>query len=147
MKKRVLWYLVLVVLPVLAVGLAMMPGSVRVVTMETGQLENFTYFDLLPQNTVWFLTPLAGLLALVTAGIAVGAAVSRRVGWLKPLWMTACAGAALAALPVLFRGEMLVAPNVGVPLLLAAEACVAGMMKKRNVPAAQEHPAQRLRER
>lgn len=136
MKKQTMQKVFLVLLPILAVGLATTRDSVTVLDTRAGVTEFYSYFEMLPEGALRMLTPLAAVLSLAS-GVLAGlyAAVSKE--WaVKGVFGTAFCAATAAALPILMRGDILVVPNVFFPILMGAECILAYVMRKK--PAKQE---------
>ena len=71
MKKKALVKSLLILLPVLAVGLATTMDSVIVFDAAAGITSYYSYFDLIPVTSLQNLPPLAGLLCAVCGICAV----------------------------------------------------------------------------
>lgn len=122
MKKKTVFKIVLVLLPILAVALATTVNSVTVVDKATGTTAYYSYFELIPDELLQMLPPLAGTLCIVTGVFAIGAAVSRKGWWLTGVKWLALAASIAAVAPILVQGrEVTVLPNVGVPVMMLAE--------------------------
>lgn len=137
MKKANIKQILLIAFGVIAVYTACMPGSVSVYDM-TQIKEPFrcTYFTLVEGVTGGFCLPLAGLCSCVTllmSGICVAAKKQNLLSGIKILSMV---GAILAVVPILIMGNQIVlVPNVLLPIALMCEYCVANsMQKKENTP-------------
>lgn len=140
MKKEALMKSFLVLLPVLAVGLATTVNSVTIYDAASGITTYSSYFTRLDIGEYAQVTPLAGLLCAVAGILAAIFLISKKETWLICVrWISL--GAALAAvLPILLRGEILVIPNVGVPLLMLAQWLLSSYMlrgKKEELVALQ----------
>ena len=62
MKKRAILKSLLILLPILAVGLATTGDSVLVFDAQSGVTEYYSYFDLIPDTGLQMLPPLAAML-------------------------------------------------------------------------------------
>ena len=121
MKKQMLQKVFLILLPTLATGLATTKDSVTVADQLTGVTGYYSYFDLIPATNMQILPPLAAVLCLLTAALAVVYVVAKKEGCLQAIKVTTF-GAMLAAVgPILLRGDILVIPHVGLPLIMAVE--------------------------
>ena len=130
MKKTIILKAVLFLLPVLAVGLATTVNSVTVFHTLTGQTEYFSYFNELPVENLKLVTPLTALLAFLSGVLAVAYIASKRPSFLKAAGYVALASSCLAAVPMMLREEVLVIPNVGLPIFMVREYLVAYMLEK-----------------
>ena len=118
MKKQILIKSLLILLPVLAVGLATTLDSVPVFDTVSGTTEYYSYFDEIPVQTVSYLRSLAGVLNVVSgirAAVWIG---KKKDGCLKFSGYAGLAAAAVASVPIMMRGEILVVPNVGFPIFM-----------------------------
>lgn len=145
MKKQTLLKLFLILLPVLAVGLATTGNSVTVFDSQTGTTAYYSYFDLLPVATMRMVTPLAGILSILAGGFAIGSVVSKQSWCRKTVKWLSIAAATVAVLPILVRGDVLVVPNVGFPIFMGAEWILAWIMDKKPGEKTAEQSGPRLR--
>jgi len=130
--KGLLQKVFLILLPVLAIGLATTRDSVVVFSSQTGVTEYYSYFDLMPNSNLQMLPPLAALLCIVCGLFAVVYLISGKRRNLKGIVATSFCGATLAIIPVTLREEVLVVPNVGLPLLLIVDCLLAYYMYKHS---------------
>lgn len=131
MKKQILLKSVLILLPTLAVGLALAGDSVTVFDTVTGNLEYYSYLDLLPVANLQMVTPLAAILSLVSgilAGVYLGFG---KKGCLKAVMAVSFVSSVLAVIPVLLRETVLVIPNVGLPIFMLIQCLLAYYYLKR----------------
>ena len=132
MNKKVLLLSLLMVLPVLAVGLAITGDSVMLFDTVTGETRYYAYFDILPVAKLSMITALAGILA-AAGGIAAAVYMARKKpGALKAAGYLSLAAAALAAIPNVMRDQILVIPNVLFPILMMAEYVVTYYLGKEK---------------
>ena len=129
MAKSVLKKVFLIMLPALAVLLAAAVDSVTVMDAGTGIAEAYSYFDLIPGTSFWMCPPLAAILAVVSLVLAVCVAAGKNRCAMPLVW-TGLLSAALAALPIVIRGDILVIPNVGLPILMLIECLIANAAHK-----------------
>lgn len=132
MNKKRLKTIFLVLLPVFAAGMAVNPGSVMLYDSAQDKLTYCSYFALLPEGTFRISTVLAGLLACLSGGLAITYWVSKKERVVKAILYTSLIGATLAAVPILIDGAIRVLPNVGVPILLIAQAAVAYFIPEKK---------------
>ena len=132
MKKKILLKALLIVFPILAVGLATTMNSVTVFNTVTGETQYYSYFDALPVTNLQMITPLTALMAALSGILAAVYMATKRHVLLKTVSYAAMASAVAAAIPMLVREEILVLPNVGLPIFMMAEYCIAYYMSKEN---------------
>ena len=130
MKKKVILKVLLIVFPILAVGLATTVNSVTVFNTVTGETQYFSYFDVLPVANLQMITPLAALLAALSGILAAAHMATKRQSLLKAVAYAALASAAVAAIPMVLREEILVIPNVGLPIFMMIEYCIGYFLGK-----------------
>ena len=146
MNKKKIWLALLVALPILASGFAGMPDAVRVWDEAMETVQYYTYFDLLPQGAIRTATPTAATLTCAAGVMAIFYAATKKGYALTGILVASFLGALAAVLPIVFPQELMVMPNVAVPILLGAECIFALDMKKRHDPAEEKQVrAPRLR--
>ena len=143
MKKMKILTGVMIALPVLGAGFAGMPDSVRVWDTVNQSMTYYSYFDLLPVEGMQVVPVLAGLLTCAAAVMAIYFAVTKKAFAIGSTLLASAAGLIAATFPLLLRQEILVIPNVLVPILLAAECGVAFYMKKHFKPVEEHTPPRR----
>ena len=131
MKKQTLVRSLLILLPVLAVGLATTVDSVMVYDSVAGTTVYYSYFDPIPGSDLQMLPPLAATLAVISGILAAIFLGKKRTGVLKASGIVAFASAAAASIPMMIRGETLVIPNVGLIVLMLAHFLVARYVEKQ----------------
>lgn len=147
MKKQALLKSILILLPILAVGLATTTDSVMVFDSLAGTTEYYSYFDLLPVADYQMLTPLAGMLCIASGILAVVYLAAGKKKCLTASGYTALAVSILAILPVIQGGDVKVMPNVGVPILMLAHYAYAYFWGKNETRFEGEKKAPRLKKR
>ena len=130
MKKSVMRKLVLLLLPIMAVVLATTGNSVKVYDIAAETVQNYSYFTLLPVEKLQMLTPLAAILTVATLVLAVIYLIAERRWCLQGIRYTAGLATCAAACPNLIRGDVLVMPNVLLPILMAVELLIANAARK-----------------
>ena len=130
MNKQRILKLLLIALPVMAVGLATTVDSVMVFDSGAGSVQYYSYFSLIPGLGVQMVVPLAAILCIVCTVLAVAAVALKRAGCVIAVKWTAFAAATAAVVPVLLRGAIVVVPNVLLPMLMAAEFVTAFFLNK-----------------
>ena len=132
MKKSGILFYLLVAIPVLAVVLAAAGDSVMVFDTVTKETQYYSYFDILPVAKLAMLTPLSALLAAASGISAAVYMAKKKEGAMKATGYLALAAACIAVIPNILREQVMVIPNVGLPLLLFAEyvlTCYLGKQK------------------
>lgn len=145
MKKQALLKSFVILLPILAVGLASTRDSVLVFDTQAGTTAYYSYFDLLPVAEYQLITPLAGLLCIVSGILAAVYLIGQKKGCLMASAVASFAASALGILPVIHSGDVRVFPNVGVPIMMFADYVLAYYVAKNEAKLAQKNKAPRLR--
>ena len=129
--KKINWKnVILILMPVLAVGLATTTDSVMVFDSAAGTTEYYSYFDLIPDSNFAIAMPLAAILSLVSGILAAIMIVKKNPKMLKGIAGCSFVAATVAVLPILLKGEVVVFPNVGLPIFMMVDWLVAYMMLK-----------------
>ena len=139
MKKQTLLRIFLILMPVLAVGLATTGDSVSVFDTQTKVMTYYSYFDILPVNGLQIVPAAAAIACLVSGIFAAVYMVKKQEKQLKIIRGLAIAAATLGVLPILIRGSVLVIPNVGVAIFMAVQWVLAYFAGKK--PAQTDKPA------
>lgn len=130
MKKQTIVKALLILLPVLAVGLATTMDSVTVFDPNTGVIEYYSYFDLLPVKNQSMIPVLAAVLALCSGILAAVFLGKKKEGCLKASGYVAFVSAIVACIPILIQGEQMVVPNVGLPIFMLVQFAVTRYAEK-----------------
>lgn len=146
MKKQTILKSLLILLPILAVGLATTTDSVLVFDTLSGVAEYYSYFDLVPVVNLQMLPPLAAMLSLVSGIIAVIYMAKKKEWCLKGILGTTFVSACLVAIPIVQQGEVRVVPNVGLPIFMIIDCLVAYYILK-HPDKAEEKKAPRLKKK
>ena len=147
MKKQTLIRSLLILLPVLAVGLATTTDSVTVFDTVTGTTEYYSYFDPASAANLQMLLPLAATMCLVSGILAAVYLGKKSMRCLKISGYVAFAAAAVASIPIMLRGEVLVIPNMGVPVFMLLHYGVAYFVAKMPQETKNSKHAPRLKKR
>lgn len=131
MKKQMLIKSLLILLPVLAVGLATTVDSVTVFNTLSGTTEYYSYFEMVPVENLQMLPPLAAVLSLVSGVLAAIYLGKKNMRCLKAAGYAAFGAAVAACIPIAIRGEILVVPNVALPLFMLIQYLVCYSVEKR----------------
>ena len=125
MKKQTLVKSLLILLPILAVGLATTRDSVIVFDTATGVTEYYSYFDLAPLEKLQMLPPLAAMLSFAS-GICAAVWLATKKDWsLKGIFGTSFAAATAAGIPVMIQETVRMVPNVGLPIFMIIQCLIA----------------------
>ena len=147
MKKKTIVKSLLILLPVLAVGLATTGDSVMVFDPATGAMEYFSYFSLLPYGAFQLVTPLAALLAALSGVLAAVYLGMKSKKCLKGVQIVSMAAAIVAVVPILLPGDVKIVPNVGLPIFMLVQYGVAYYQQKQTeeVKHQEKLPARRIK--
>lgn len=130
MKKRALLKSCLILLPVLAVGLATAMDSVVVYNSLTGETRYFSYFAAEPVAQVQLLLPVAAMLCLA-GGVCGAVYLVKKKEWaLKAIVWTSLIAACAASVPTVTQGDVKVVANVGFPIFMLINWLVASYIQK-----------------
>lgn len=144
MNKTIMQKLFLILLPVCAVGLASAGDSVTVFDPASQGTVCGSYFDLIPESGNYqILPPLAAMLAVACVVLGIAYMVKVKSGLLKGIFWAAILSAAAASLPIALRGDIIVVPNVLMPILMCGQAVLAYVMG-RKPKAEEENTGKRL---
>ena len=130
MKKRVFVQSLLILLPVLAVGLATTQNSVTVFDTVSGQTRYFSYFDILPVSNLQMITPLTALCSVASGILAAIYMAKKKPALLKASGYAAIASVCLVAIPTVMRETVMVIPNVGLPIFMVIHFICCSMLPK-----------------
>lgn len=145
MNRKTVYNALLIGLPALAIVLASGAESVRILDRATNTSTYQSYFDLLPEGTFQLSTILAMGLAVVALIFGIVYVVSGSHKWLKRIYLLTFASVFVAEIPTLLQSELLVLPNVLVPILLIADCAMAYYkMKKPPEENNKQKPGDRL---
>ncbi len=147
MKKQTLIKSLLVLLPVLAVGLATTTDSVTVFDTLAGTTEYYSYFDPIPVTSLQMLPPLAATLCVISGILAAVYLGKKSMRCLKASGYVAFAAAAVASIPIMVRGDVLVIPNMGLAVFMLIHYLVAYLVAKMPQENKNGKKAPRLKKR
>ena len=131
MKKNTITKLVLLLLPLLAVVLATTGNSVKVFDTTTETVRNYSYFTALPVENMQMLTPLAAILAVASLALAVIYMITEKRWCVQSICYTAALSTCAAAAPNLLHNNVIVMPNVLLPILMAVLFVMANILRKK----------------
>lgn len=121
MKKERIFNLALILLPVVAVGIACTPNSILLYDAEKDAAAYTTFLALLPEGTLRIAPVLALLLSSISAGFAISFVLGRKQGFLKAIQVLSFLAVTAAVVPILMQTQVRVLPNMWVPLLMAGQ--------------------------
>ena len=148
MKKETVFNALLIGLPAVAIILASGEKSVRIYDRVANTNVYQSYFDLLPESAFQISTVLAMGLAIFALIFGIAHMVSKDKKWFRGIYLTTFASVFAAEIPTLMQNELLVLPNVLVPILLIADCAIAyAMMKKPQEAQKKQNQGQRLQAR
>ena len=130
MKKKTLVKCLLILLPVLAVGLATTGDSVLVYDAQAGVTKYFSYFATEPVTQVQMLLPLAAMLCLASGVCGAVYLVKKKEWSLNAVIWTSLLAACAAAAPTVMQGDVKVVANVGLPIFMVIDWLVASYIQK-----------------
>lgn len=146
--KKINWKnVILILMPVLSVGLATTMDSVMVFHSAAGTTEYYSYFELIPGSNFAILMPLAAILSLVCGILAAIMIVKKNPKMLKGIVACSFFAATFAVLPILLKGEVVVFPNVGLPIFMMVDCLVSYTILKNPQPEQLTKPQHRLKAR
>ena len=148
MNQKKILNILLVLFPMVAVVLAGMANAVTVcLVTETESLVTYcSFFTLVEDVQLAICLPAAGLCSAVTFGMAIIYLVKKTNFWLTGVTVASFAALTLAVLPIVYRNEVYLIPNMWVPLLMTAEAILAyGILKTPEKPEEKEKKAKKAR--
>ena len=135
-------------LPAAAIAVASGNKSVRIIDRTAGVETYQSYFDLLPESCFQISTILAMGLAIFALIFGIVYVVKKDPKWFKSIYLLTFASVFAAEIPTLMQSELLVLPNVLVPVLLIVDCVLAyGKMKKPQKEQKKQAPANRLQPR
>ncbi len=138
MKKETLVLMTLILIPLIAVGIAISPDSVMVIQDQTMTTMSFAQ----PYEGADFgwCAPVALILTYVLFAAVVIYAITKKQLLLKIVRGIAFVGMSLVALPIIAKSEILIVPNAFVGLLLAAQWVISHFALRSMNPKKEEKP-------
>lgn len=145
MKKQAIVKSLLILLPILAVGLATAGDSVIVFDSVSGATEYYSYFDLIPVENVRTLPALAAMLSLLSGVLAAVWMVKKKEWCLKGIVGVAMASACAAVIPTVQQATFKAVPNVGLPIFMIINCLVAYHFVKHPEKKEEKKAAKKLK--
>lgn len=147
MKKQTLVKSLLILMPILAVGLATTGDSVIVFDSVSGVTEYYSYFDLIPVESMRTLPSLAAMLSVVSGILAAIWMVKKKEWCLKGIVGVAMASACLAVIPTIQQATFKAVPNVGLPIFMIINCLVAYHLVKHPEKKEEKKAPRRLKKK
>ncbi len=133
MKNQKYWNIALLVLPLFAWIMEIMPGSVQVLPTDGSQVEGtFNFFSLTNPGLVGLCTPFAAIMTCITFMFVVIYVVSKKKRWLSCTKVCSFLVLFAAPLPIVVRPEPMVIPNVVVPIAMGLECLICIYLAKKD---------------
>lgn len=133
-NKKTILKTLLMLFAVLAMGLSTTVDSVKVFNTVTGDSMQGSYFSMLPVGSMQMLAPFAGLCCMAVLALALVVIIGKQEQLAVMIKWLSLVAACVAVLPIVARGEIVVIPNVGVPLFLLGEWIVSSLISKKEEP-------------
>ena len=122
----------MIMLPPMAFGLATTMDSLMVYDTVSGVTSYYSYFQQVPGVPMALLAAVGGVMCIPVFILAVVAAVKEKPWVLAAVKWLSFGSACCAVAPILLRGEVMVVPNVTLPLLMMVEFAVAYFAEKKK---------------
>lgn len=130
MNKQRLLRLTLLILPLAAVAVACMPGSVTIFFAQTKETVYCSYLQLFPEGTFQVAGVLATLFASVSGGLCITYFFSKKEKLLGAIVVLSALSMVVSSVPNLLQTDPKVLPNVAVPSLMLIHMILASRMKR-----------------
>ena len=137
-KKQTLILIALILIPLIAVAIAISPGSVMVFQNQT--LTTMSFAEPLEGVDFGWCAPVALILTYVLFAAVVIYALTKKQLVLKIVRGVGFVAMSLVALPILARSEVLIVPNAFVGMLLAAHWLISHFTLRSMNPKQEEKP-------
>lgn len=138
MKKQTLILIALILIPLIAVAIAISPGSVMVFQNQT--LTTMSFAEPLEGVDFGWCAPVALILTYVLFAAVVIYALTKKQTVLKIVRGVGFVAMSLVALPIIVRSEVLIVPNAFVGMLLAAHWLISHFTLRSMNPKQEEKP-------
>lgn len=126
MKQQTMKKIALLVLPLAACTIAATPGSVMVI--REGSAQAVSYMQIVQESSLGWCAPMAAILNYIIFATAVLYGLVKKDGFLKTILGCSFVSMSLAVLPVVFKTEPMIIPNVFFALVQLAECILAYFM-------------------
>ena len=138
MKKQTLILIALILIPLIAVAIAISPGSVMVFQNQT--LTTMSFAEPLEGVDFGWCAPVALILTYVLFAAVVIYALTKKQPVLRIVRGVGFVAMTLVALPIIVRSEVLIVPNAFVGMLLAAHWLISHFTLRSMNPKQEEKP-------
>ena len=138
MKKQTLILIALILIPLIAVAIAISPGSVMVFQNQT--LTTMSFAEPLEGVDFGWCAPVALILTYVLFAAVVIYALTKKQLVLRIVRGVGFVAMSLVALPIIARSEVLIVPNAFVGMLLAAHWLISHFTLRSMNPKQEEKP-------
>ena len=138
MKKQTLILIALILIPLIAVAIAISPGSVMVFQNQT--LTTISFAEPLEGVDFGWCAPVALILTYVLFAAVVIYALTKKQLVLRIVRGVGFVAMSLVALPIIVRSEVLIVPNAFVGMLLAAHWLISHFTLRSMNPKQEEKP-------
>ena len=138
MKKQTLILIALILIPLIAVAIAISPGSVMVFQNQT--LTTISFAEPLEGVDFGWCAPVALILTYVLFAAVVIYALTKKQLVLKIVRGVGFVAMSLVALPIIVRSEVQIVPNAFVGMLLAAHWLISHFTLRSMNPKQEEKP-------
>ena len=138
MKKQTLILIALILIPLIAVAIAISPGSVMVFQNQT--LTTISFAEPLEGVDFGWCAPVALILTYVLFAAVVIYALTKKQPVLRIVRGVGFVAMSLVALPIIVRSEVLIVPNAFVGMLLAAHWLISHFTLRSMNPKQEEKP-------
>lgn len=139
MKKETALLIALLLLPLLAVGIAVSPASVTVIQDQT--LTTMSFAQTVDGSAFGWCAPVALLMTYGIFASAVIYALTKKPFWLKAIRAVSFLAMFLAVLPIIVQDEIRIIPNVMVGIALGAQWAAAHFAIKKSGKQEEKKPA------
>lgn len=138
MKKQTLILIALILIPLIAVAIAISPGSVMVFQNQT--LTTMSFAEPLEGVDFGWCAPVALILTYVLFAAVVIYALTKKQPVLRIVRGVGFVAMSLVAMPIIARSEVLIVPNAFVGMLLAAHWLISHFTLRSMNPKQEEKP-------
>ena len=138
MKKQTLILIALILIPLIAVAIAISPGSVMVFQNQT--LTTMSFAEPLEGVDFGWCAPVALILTYVLFAAVVIYALTKKQPVLRIVRGVGFVAMSLVALPIIVRSEVQIVPNAFVGMLLAAHWLISHFTLRSMNPKQEEKP-------
>lgn len=132
MNKKTMLKLLMILLAVIAEGMALAPNSVTLAYIQEQKNVYYSYFDVIPDATLQMATPMAAILGAVAGGLAITYAIRAKRGLLRAIQVVSFLAMCFSACPILLSQDPKVLPNVLHPICMGILFLISLVMYKKS---------------